>query len=303
MLTIDDGGLPITGYQLQIMRNSVEGFAVVTSYNSGDSSHILTVQDDGLEEGVIYTIRWLAGNSKGMSEPSDEILVALVSYPQAPSTIMKISDLSSATSIAVEWSPVQPGITPGGEILGYILHVRNTHTGESQTVFNGNELGLYDKVSYIVYDLTTSFDYEFNVQAVNFNGNGVLSNVFKFKTCVAPSMAAKPTRYQTTVSDMTIQWQDPSYDGGCPITGFAVYINTGVDGAFIEANSDNDLNVRNNPGLHQMTITRGFTSDSIGQEFKVKVISFNDESQTDSDIANIVLADRPLPPQNGVRKV
>jgi hypothetical protein len=52
-----------------------------------------------------------------------------------------------------------------------------------------------------------------------------------------------------------------------------------------------------------MTITRGFTSSSIGSEFQVKVVSFNDESQTDSDVANIVLADRPLAPQNGVRKV
>jgi hypothetical protein len=72
--------------------------------------------------------------------------------------------------------------------------------------FNGNELGLYDKVSYTVYDLIMSFDYEFTVQAVNFNGNGALSNIFKFKTCVAPSMAPKPTRFSTTVSDMTIQW-------------------------------------------------------------------------------------------------
>jgi hypothetical protein len=56
-----------------------------------------------------------------MSEPSDEILVALVDYPQAPTTITKVSELSSITSIAVEWSPVQDGVTPGGEILGYIL--------------------------------------------------------------------------------------------------------------------------------------------------------------------------------------
>jgi hypothetical protein len=51
------------------------------------------------------------------------------------------------------------------------------------------------------------------------------------------------------------------------LTGFAVYIDSGINGAFVEANSDNDVAVRNNPGLHQLTITRGFDSTSIGREF------------------------------------
>lgn len=87
------------------------------------------------------------------------------------------------------------------------------------------------------------------------------------------------------------------------MTGFAVYINSAADGSFVEANQDDDVAVRNNPGLHQLTITRGFDSTSIGREFQVKVVAFNDEQQTDSDIANIILGDRPLVPENEVRKV
>jgi hypothetical protein len=58
-----------------------------------------------------------------------------------------------------------------------------------------------------------------------------------------------------------------------------------------------------NPGLNQLTITQGFVEESIGKSFRIKVVAFNREGQTDSDIADIVLGDRPLAPINEPRKV
>jgi hypothetical protein len=39
---------------------------------------------------------------------------------------------------------------------------------------------------------------------------------------------------------MTVSWSDPSDDGGCPITGFAVYVDDGNLGSFSEVNVAND---------------------------------------------------------------
>lgn len=127
--------------------------------------------DDGLIEGTIYTIRWIAINDKGQSLPSDEILVLLEDYPAAPTTVTKVSELSSRNSIALEWS----ASTSANEILGYVLTVTNVNLGITWTAFDGYSLGLYDKLDFSIYGLNTGDDYLFSVQAVNFNGLGPAS--------------------------------------------------------------------------------------------------------------------------------
>lgn len=52
-----------------------------------------------------------------------------------------------------------------------------------------------------------------------------------------------------------------------------------------------------------MVITEGFTTDSIGKQFRVKVLASNIEGSTYSDIATIVLGDKPSAPENPVRKL
>lgn len=126
-LTIDDGGLPLTGYQLEISADVQNGFTQVLSY-AGESSFTLEAVRDSLIEGTIYTIRWFATNSKGDGIRSDELLVALMDSPVGPTTIQKLSGLSGLTSITVQWSSLPQGVAPGGEILGYKLYIKNPNT-------------------------------------------------------------------------------------------------------------------------------------------------------------------------------
>jgi hypothetical protein len=58
-LTIDDGGLAITDFVLEISEDSYS-FIVVDSYTDGSSTYILTAAQDGLIEGKVYTLRWFA---------------------------------------------------------------------------------------------------------------------------------------------------------------------------------------------------------------------------------------------------
>lgn len=142
--TIDDGGIPLVSYGLELTDDIANGFTKVTSYNSGDSSHTLSVVNDFIEEGKIYTIRWYAENAKGEGVRSDEILVALMNAPVAPASLWKESALSSQSAITVEWDPVTPGLSPGGDILGYKLYVKNPTTSIEWLAFDGYNLGLAD---------------------------------------------------------------------------------------------------------------------------------------------------------------
>lgn len=61
--------------------------------------------------------------------------------------------------------------------------------------------------------------------------------------------------------------------------------------------------MRNNPGLHSLVITSPFTVASIGLSYRVKIVSFNVDGQTDSAVATIVLGDVPSAPTTLVQKV
>lgn len=82
-----------------------------------------------------------------------------------------------------------------------------------------------------------------------------------------------------------------------------MFIDDGEAGSFEEVNSDNDLLVRNNPGLHELVITSAFDATSVGKLFRVKVLSYNVEGETYSDTASITLGDVPNAPLTAVRKV
>lgn len=139
--------------------------------------------------------------------------------------------------------------------------------------------------------------------AINFNGDGPESASFAFYSCTPPSQALAPTRIATTISTMTVGWDDPADNGGCFITGFAVFVDDGQLGTFTEVNSADDPNVRGNPGLHSLVITSPFTVASIGLSFRVKIVSYNVDGETESAVATIVLGDVPDASTTVVEKI
>jgi hypothetical protein len=98
-------------------------------------------------------------------------------------------------------------------------------------------------------------------------------------------------------------WEDPLDNGGCFITSFAVFIDDGQLGSFTEVNSVNDPSVRGNPGLHSLVISSPFTLASIGESFRVKIVSYNLDGETESAVGTIVLGDVPDAPLTVVEKI
>lgn len=81
----------------------------------------------------------------------------------------------------------------------------------------------------------------------------------------------------STATTITIGWKRPSDDGGCPLIGFAVFMDDGNGGVLVnEMNAPNDVNVRNMPTLRKLVVTN-FPANSGGQSFRFKITAFNRE--------------------------
>lgn len=66
-------------------------------------------------------------------------------------------------------------------------------------------------------------------------------------------MFAAPVRTTSTATTITVSWQAPLNNGGCPITGYAVYMDDGTGlGTFNEVNAITDPAVRDIPGLNSL---------------------------------------------------
>lgn len=86
--------------------------------------------------------------------------------------------------------------------------------------------------------------YYFRVSALNFNGEGPKSSQLTVKACIAPQGSPQPKLVSSTIAQITLSWEIPESDGGCPVTGYAIFRDDGNGGAITtEVNSANDVNV------------------------------------------------------------
>lgn len=72
-----------------------------------------------------------------------------------------------------------------------------------------------------------------------------------------------------------------------------MHVDDGSNGAFVEANVDNDISVRNLPSLSQLTITR-LVPLVVGNIYRVKIRAYNAAGYIESPILGAVLASLPL---------
>lgn len=121
-------------------------------------------------------------------------------------------------------------------------------SGSFSLLYDGS--GYPTITSQIITGLTTGSLYRFKVSALNYNGEGDASAEFATYSCISPSGMLAPTRVSSTSVTFTLAWLMPSDDGGCPITGYAVFRNNGALGAITtEANAVGDTNIRDKPTL------------------------------------------------------
>jgi len=80
---------------------------------------------------------------------------------------------------------------------------------------------------------------------------------------------------------MIVRWFPPKDNGGCPITGYALYRDDGVsENTNIEVNSVNDPLVRNIPTLRQLEVQ--LSNADLGKRIKYELRVFNREGSVAS---------------------
>jgi hypothetical protein len=152
----DDGGSPITGYQIYrgLSSGAETPYATVngTSYTDGATS-----------VGTTYYYRVVASNAVGNSGPSNEVNLTPSTAPQAPTLVAT----SGKRLVTLSWTTPSNG---GAPISGWGIY-RGTATGAEtlvQTLSSGTK--------YVDSDVASKTKYFYEVVAINSNGAGARSN-------------------------------------------------------------------------------------------------------------------------------
>ena len=221
---------------------------------------------------------------------------ALANLPDQASSPTKILYLSSKTSIAIEWNLNIDHQLPGGVVTGYKVQVDDGLNGDFSDIFYGKNVPSLHQ--YILKNLVAQRGYRFRIQAENFNGFGLFSNIVTYYTCLPPSQLDPVQKVYSTATSMVVNWTSPADDGGCPITGYALYRDDGItEIPLIEVNTGNDPLVRNIPTLRQ--VTAQLTSVSLGSWITYQVQTFNSEGTVSSQTVKLLFAIPPAQPSAG----
>lgn len=148
---------------------------------------------------------------------SFHIHVITLGTPSRPIGPIRLDEVR-AESIMISWD--EPNDDGGGEITCYTVEKRDT----SQTDWKmacSSVIG----TTLNVTNLIKGTQYQFRVCAVNrygvseplFSQNVIAKHEFR-----PPGAPGMPFVYNVTNDGMTIQWEAPIFDGGCPILGYHV---------------------------------------------------------------------------------
>jgi hypothetical protein len=112
-------------------------------------------------------------------------------------------------------------------------------TDDYQVVYDGS---IQPQVtSHLVSGLKMGAQYSFILYAVNMNTKSLPSDPVVLNSCLGPSQPEIPFLISSTQASITIGWNPPSDNGGCPITSYLVERNPGDNSlVFTEANVAND---------------------------------------------------------------
>ena len=204
------------------------------------------------------------------SQFSHELVFALGPLPSAPSAPSKVIEESTKDSIMVSWPQVTGDDLP---LIGYRLYADTGQKDELRLVYDGKNRAtktkfLFDRLANDGIALSPLLFYQFQVTALNFNGESARSQpIALLQTCTAPSQIPQPQIVQVSTATVHLSWMEPVNNGGCPITSYHLYLaGAGVDDPFNEIES---ANVINQPFLTNYAFDA--TSLTPGALYKVRV--------------------------------
>lgn len=144
-----------------------------------------------------------------------------------------------------------------------------------------------------VTELTKGLAYRFKVLTFNFNQQVPTESASSLHyTCVRPKDLQAPLFVSTTSTEITLEWSDPSDNGGCPITGYYLMVDDGITGVpSIELTQLADRSV---PTLKRLTVPLS----TLGLKYTFQLWVENREGATSSETVSYLFAAVPATPSS-----
>lgn len=136
--------------------------------------------------------------------------------------------------------------------------------------------------------------------AWNFNGRSLPSAPFQIYACGLPRKFGAPTYLASDQTSITIQWNQPEDNGGCPIHDYGVFRdNDGSGSVWTEVNPSNQF-PRFDPHISTFKCETFPTSAAVGSSFIFKVVAYNLQGSVTSTVSAAMLLasvpDKPAQP-------
>ncbi len=160
----NDGGSPITGYQVQ-WKSGSQSFGGDPSREDTTGASPRTYVVTGLTNGTAYTVRVIAVNAVGDGPPSDEqTATPVVGKPDAPGNVQA---LSGNAELTVTWDGPYDG---GSAITEYTLQWKSGNQSFGGDPSREDTTGASPR-TYVVTGLANGTQYAVRVKATNTNGD------------------------------------------------------------------------------------------------------------------------------------
>ena len=213
---VDDGGAPITSYQVEVSTNRVLWSVAAAAV----SPALLEYTHADLDPATTYFYRVLARNSVGLSDPSK---IAQAKTPATgPGRPQELSAKAlSYSDIQLTWKP--PESDGGSPIMGYKIE-RSVDRGSSWVTIReqtGTALATFHD-----RDLEPATVYQYRVSAVNALGVGEPSGIAEAATHGPPGQPRALIAMTQSRSEILLIWEAPDTVGTAPVTGYKIQRST-----------------------------------------------------------------------------
>jgi hypothetical protein len=148
--------------------------------------------------------------------------------------------------------------------------------------------------SFNVAGVTPGHLYRLRLAARVFNGLGPTSAVAEIYACTAPSGLAVPALSSMDSTSMTLTWTEPTSNGACPLTGYALYVDDGTTGAPTTLVSGMSTDV---PTLRSVTVA--LLVGDLGTTYTFQLSVSNREGTAQSSLVTYLFAIPPVQPSAG----
>jgi hypothetical protein len=216
--------------------------------------------------------------------------------PSQVENVEKVDALSPAGQITIKWKAPNDSM----EVLAYRVYANAGRNDNLKLVYEGT--AQLTQFTFTAAEnsgelIDPRLLYRLQVSAVNFNGEGIRSQVVSVKSCTTPKAVPQPRVVVPGVNaEAKVAWEAPGSDGGCPLLSYHLWLKEINQAEWAEVDASQ---INNNTYVRSHTID--MQSFTFGDFYQVKISVDNAVGSAESDSTVFLLANLPGQPPKAER--